>query len=73
MTKVEQVSYLAGLVSLLDSFDDAGAKRPEWLAAEYTRTYNALKETVQKEQGNETRKRDNDDVGAKARTDLPRG
>lgn len=43
----DQASYLASLVSLLDSFDDAGVKRPTWLSDEYTRVWGEFKEAVE--------------------------
>lgn len=56
MTKQEMASYLSSLISIMDSFDDAGGRlRPTWLAEEYHRVWDQWKELVQKEKDDETR------------------
>lgn len=49
MNLVEQASYLASILSILDTFDDASAARPQWLVDEYSRVWGEYKETVEKE------------------------
>lgn len=49
MEKHELASYLASLITIMDSMDDAGARlRPAWLAKEYERAYEELKQEVEK-------------------------
>lgn len=47
MEKHELASYLASLISIMDSMDDGGAQlRPAWLVAEYHRAYEEFKQGV---------------------------
>lgn len=50
MTKQELASYLASLISIVDSMDDAGAQlRPAWLVEEYDRTWKEFKQEIKDE------------------------
>lgn len=49
MTIAENAGYLASLITILDSFDDAARIRPKWLAEEYERSYEEFRQNVEKE------------------------
>lgn len=56
MTKQELASYLAGLIAIMDSMDDAGGmNRSRVIATEYERAYAEFKGILQKEKESETR------------------
>lgn len=74
MKKHELVGYLAGLVSVLDSFDDGGARlRPAWLTEEYTRAYREFKDLILKEKENARSSGQDEFSEPEAGADLPRG
>lgn len=58
VSKIEAAGYLASLVSLLDSFDDASRPRPVWLTDEYQRVWDGYKECVEKEQKEDAERRE---------------
>lgn len=55
MTKQECVSYLASILTIIDSKEDAAQPRGGILAWEYNRVYNELQGILRKEQEDETR------------------
>lgn len=74
-TKYELVSYLASLISILDSQDDAGAMlRSTTISDEYKRGYDELKGILAKEREDEARERKS--IGSRSDekgTDLKHG
>jgi hypothetical protein len=69
MTKQEIVSYLAGLLTLMEAQDTSGVhNRSQILGAEYNKHWDILKSTIQQENDDEARKRGKlSDGGNKAR------
>lgn len=55
MDKAQLASYLCNLQSIVEGQEDAAVHRSTTLTDEYKRVFNQLKETIQKEQENETR------------------
>lgn len=49
MNKYELVSYLSGLIAILDSKDDAGIARGRTLPLEYERAYKQLRDILDAE------------------------
>lgn len=73
MSKQEQLSYLNGLHDLMNNIEtNAGIGRPKWITAEYERVYAEFKETVQKEQDDEARNRNDDRRSEEGRADVSR-
>lgn len=73
MNKGELASYLASLITIHDSFDDAGARlRPAWLSTEYTRAYDEFKSVVAKENEDARQSESIGTRGSKDGTKVPR-
>lgn len=68
-TKYDLVSYLAGILSIIESKEDAGQDRGGWLAEEYTRAYGELNKLVKEEKENEARNRQQPNGGHEAGAD----
>lgn len=52
MTKAEIVGYLASLLAIIESKEDAGRSRGGTLAREYERYYSILIDTIKKDEEN---------------------
>lgn len=50
MTKLELVSYLVGLQSIMEGKEDAGIPKGQTLGREYTRHYTQLTDIIKKEE-----------------------
>jgi hypothetical protein len=73
MDKADLASYLASLISIMDSKDAAGGiSRGQTLGAEYDRAYGLFMQIVRKEQADETRKRENDSNRGEGGTETSR-
>lgn len=77
MPKQELVNYLAGLISVMESKEDAGIARGQTLGREYNRAYEQLLEIIRKEEADEARtskfKRDGEsETGTDSTRGLPR-
>lgn len=55
MTTADHASYLASIIAVMDSFDDAARPRPSWLADEYERAWGDYRKSV--EDDNKARER----------------
>lgn len=61
MTKLEVADYLANLIIILESQEDAGVAKSMTLTREYNRAFMALKQIIEgEEKQNETRSRDSE-------------
>lgn len=73
-TKYELVSYLASLIAILDSKDDAGGLlRGTIIPWEYERAYAQLRNLLQKEKDDEARQRTDRTQRSESGTDQPQG
>lgn len=74
MNKDELASYLVSLHTLLEAQSKGAHSIPSTvLADEYNRCWDQLKDIINKEQENETRKREFSSRGAETGADLSRG
>lgn len=73
MNKQEMAGYLANLISIMESKEDAGISRGRTLADEYNKTYNEFRELLDKEKDYyETGSSEQQSERTEERTDLSR-
>jgi hypothetical protein len=70
MNKIETADYLANIICILNSMEDAGIAKSQTLGREYNRVYTELKKIVQKEEEDEARKSNSAGIGSEGRAEL---